>query len=153
MSFAPKRVVIDSNILISAAIYPNSASANALRLAVLFCKLVRSDETTAEIEQVLLRTKFDRYFATGGPSREDFLTIYKDAAALEPITEIATDCSDPKDNKFLSLALSVKADLLITGDRKHLISMHPYRGIPIVSEADFVQLMLRDLAASAATKT
>ena len=114
MSFAPKRlvksVVIDSNILISPAIYPNSASANALRLAVMFCKLFRSDETTAEIEQVLLRTKFDRYFVAGGPSREDFLTIYKDAAALEPITEIATDCSDPKDNKVLSLALSVKAD-------------------------------------------
>jgi uncharacterized protein len=110
MSFARKKVVIDSNILVSAAIYPNSASANALRLAVMFCELYRSDETTAEIEQVLLRTKFDRYFAAGGPSREDFLTIYKDAAALEPITEIATDCSDPKDNKFLSLALSVKAD-------------------------------------------
>ena len=152
MSFARKKVVIDSNILVSAAIYPHSASANALRLAVMFCKLVRSDETTAEIEQVLLRTKFDRYFAVGGPSREDFLIIYKDAAALEPITEIATDCSDPKDNKFLSLALSVKADLLITGDRKHLISMHPYRGISIVSEADFVQLMLKYLALSTVDK-
>lgn len=152
MSFARKKVVIDSNILVSAAIYPNSTSANALRLAVMFCELYRSNEKTAEIEQVLLRTKFDRYFAAGGPSREDFLTIYKDAAALEPITEIATDCSDPKDNKFLSLALSVKADLLITGDRKHLISMHPYRGIPIVSEADFVQLMLKDLALSVVAK-
>ena len=118
----------------------------------MFCKLVRSDETTAEIEQVLLRTKFDRYFAAGEPSREDFLTIYKDAAALELVTEIATDCSDPKDNKFLSLALSVKADFLVTGDRKHLISMHPYRGIPIVSEADFVQLMLKDLVLSDAIK-
>jgi uncharacterized protein len=152
MSFARKKVVIDSNILVSAAIYPNSASANALRLAVMFCELYRSDETTAEIEQVLLRTKFDRYFAAGGPSREDFLTIYKDAAVLESITEIATDCSDPKDNKFLSLALSVKVDLLITGDRKHLISLHPYRGIPIVSEADFVQLMLKDLALSTVDK-
>lgn len=153
MNFARKRVVIDSNILISAAIYPNSASANALRLAVMFCQLYRSTETTAEIEQVLLRTKFDRYFSAGGPSREDFLAIYKDAASLEAITEIATDCSDPKDNKFLSLTLSVKADLLVTGDRKHLISMHPYRGIPIISEADFVQLMLKDLALSAAAKT
>jgi putative PIN family toxin of toxin-antitoxin system len=153
MSFVRKKVVIDSNILVSAAIYPNSASANALRLAVMSCELYRSDETTVEIEHVLLRTKFDRYFATGGPSREDFLTIYKDAAAIEPITEIATDCSDLKDNKFLSLALSVKADLLITGDRKHLISMHPYRGIPIISEADFVRLMLKDLALNDAAKS
>ncbi len=37
MSFARKKVVIDSNIIVSAAIYPNSASANALRLAVVFC--------------------------------------------------------------------------------------------------------------------
>lgn len=100
-----------------------------------------------------MRTKFDRYFAADGPSREDFLTIYKDAAALEQIIEIATDCSDPEDNKFLSLALSVKVDLLITGDRKHLISMHPYRGIPIISETDFVQLMLKDLALGVAAKS
>jgi predicted nucleic acid-binding protein len=51
------------------------------------------------------------------------------------------------------LALSVKADLLITSDCKHLISMHPYKGIPIVSEADFVQLMLKDLALSDAAKS
>ena len=145
MSSDRKKLVVDSNLLVSAAIYPHSASVDALRLAMMFCELYRSDETTAEIEQVLLRTKFDRYFAGGGPSREDFLAIYKDAAALVPITEIATDCSDPKVNKFLSLALSVKADYLVTCDRKHLISMHPYRGISIVSESDFIQLMLKDL--------
>lgn len=139
MNCATKKVVVDSNILISAAIYPGSASARALHLAVMFCQLVRSDETTAEIEQVLLRSKFDRYFSAGGPTRADFLSLYKDMAVLAPITTISTDCSDPKDNKFLSLALSVQADALVSGDRKHLLSMHPYRGIPILSEADFVQ--------------
>ena len=147
MNYAIKKVVVDSNILISAAIYPTSASARALQLAVMFCELYRSDETTAEIEQVLLRDKFDRYFAAGGPTRADFLSIYKDVAVLAPVTKIATDCSDPKDNKFLSLALSVNADVLVSGDRKHLLSMHPYRGISILCETDFVQWVTNNEAA------
>jgi predicted nucleic acid-binding protein len=50
MSFARKKVVIDSNILVSAAIYPNSASANALRLAVMFCELCRLNEINVAIK-------------------------------------------------------------------------------------------------------
>jgi uncharacterized protein len=136
-----KRVVLDSNILISAAIYPQSVSASALLIAARFCDLFRSIETTAEIEQVLMRPKFERYFARGVAEREQFLSLYNEMAVLADVTETATECADPKDNKFLSLCLSVQADMLVSGDRKHLLPMHPYRDIAIVSEADFVEIM------------
>ena len=135
------KIVVDTNILISAAIYPDSVSANALALAARHCDLYRSEETTLEIAQVLMRPKFDRYFAQGGAQREEFLEAYQAVAQLASITNISTDCSDPKDNKFLSLCLSVSADVLVSGDRKHLVSMHPYCGIAILSEADFVRLV------------
>ncbi len=138
-----KRVVVDSNVLISAALYPDSPAALAYVAAAFHCDLYASDETLAELHQVLMRDKFDRYFALGGPTRERFLSDYRALVQLAEITEVATDCPDPKDNAFLSLALSIRADFLISGDRKHLLPMHPYRGTAILSCEQF----LRTLAA------
>ena len=55
------------------------------------------------------------------------------------VSEIVTDCRDPKDNKFLELALSGKADFIITGD-DDLLNLHPWRGIAILSPADYLAL-------------
>jgi predicted nucleic acid-binding protein len=55
------------------------------------------------------------------------------------VEEKITECRDPKDDKFLELALSGKADVIVTGDQDPL-SMHPWRGIAILSPADFLAL-------------
>lgn len=144
MNLGRKKVVIDSNILISAAIYPDSPSAKAYELAVTFCDLFASDETVTEVESVLLREKFDRYFSQGGSTREQFLSDYQGVVRMVEITQISTDCVDPKDNKFLSLALSCGADIIASGDHKHLIPMHPYRGIAILSAADFAGIVMQE---------
>lgn len=46
-------------------------------------------------------------------------------------------CRDPKDDKFLSLAVSGGADLILTGD-KDLLDLHPFRGIAIVSPQQYL---------------
>jgi len=138
---ARKRVVVDSNVLVSAAVYPDSPAALAYVTAALCCDLYASQETLTEIEQVLLRPKFDRYFAAGGPTRERFLSDYRALVNVAEVMEAVTDCPDPKDNRFLSLALSVKADMIVSGDRKHLLPMHPYRGIAILSCEAFLRTM------------
>lgn len=56
---------------------------------------------------------------------------------IEPAIEIKA-CRDPDDDKFLSLAIAIKADCLITGDGR-LKELHPFRGIPILSPADFLK--------------
>ena len=53
------------------------------------------------------------------------------------ISETINECRDPKDNKFLELAVSAKASCIITGD-KDLLELHPFRGIPILNAADFL---------------
>ena len=52
-------------------------------------------------------------------------------------TEIITDCRDPKDNKFLELAVAANASCIITGD-KDLLVLHPFRNIPILNAVDFI---------------
>jgi putative PIN family toxin of toxin-antitoxin system len=47
-------------------------------------------------------------------------------------------CRDPKDNKFLELAIEAGAACTITGD-KDLLVLHPFENIPILSAADFLK--------------
>ena len=58
--------------------------------------------------------------------------------------EAITDCRDPKDNKFLELAVSANASCIITGD-KDLLILNPclpnrqaFRSIPILNAVDFL---------------
>jgi predicted nucleic acid-binding protein len=48
-------------------------------------------------------------------------------------------CRDPKDDKFLEIALNGHADLIISGD-KDLLDLNPFRGIPILSPAGYLKL-------------
>lgn len=138
MSFATERIVLDTSVLISAAIYPRSPSAQAVMAALLVGRVYRSEDTFEELRSVLTRPKFDRYFADKAFSRTDFLASYEEASVLAEVTQISTDCADPKDNIFLSLALSASANCIVSGDKAHLIAMHPYRGIHILSVRDFL---------------
>jgi putative PIN family toxin of toxin-antitoxin system len=139
MSFAHKRIIVDSNVLISAAIYPDSPAALAYATAALVGDLYASQDTLAEIERVLMRAKFDPYFTAGGPTRERFLSDYRQLVTIAQITQTVTDCPDPQDNQFLSLAVSIGADTIVSGDRKHLLPMHPYRGTAILSCDEFLR--------------
>lgn len=49
-----------------------------------------------------------------------------------------TDCRDPKDNKFLEVALSCCAIFLVSGD-KDLRDLSPYKGIEVLTPTDFLQ--------------
>jgi predicted nucleic acid-binding protein len=52
--------------------------------------------------------------------------------------EQVADCRDPKDDKFLSLALAAGADCIVSSDAD-LLALHPYRGIAIVTPAVFLE--------------
>ncbi len=88
-----------------------------------------------ELADVLGRKKFDRYLPE--EQRIDFLHSYLKISELVRIDEQITACRDPKDDKFLELAVNGNADYLITGDRDLLV-LNPFRGIEIVTPKDFL---------------
>lgn len=55
------------------------------------------------------------------------------------VTDQIDTCRDPKDNKVLELAVSGKAHCIVTGDEDLLI-LNPFRGIPILTAGEFLQL-------------
>jgi predicted nucleic acid-binding protein len=47
---------------------------------------------------------------------------------------------DPKDDKFLEVAVAGEADVIVSGD-EDLLVLHPFAGIPILPPADFLQML------------
>ncbi len=128
--------VFDTNVSISSALLPYSSNRNALNKAIFSGILATSDSTSKEFIEVLFRKKFDKYFLD---DEEHWTLIYKleaNSKLFKPDL-IITDCRDPKDDKFLEVAISANASCLITGD-KDLLILHPFRNIPILNAVDFV---------------
>lgn len=132
-----KPVVLDTNLVVSAFIQPHGTAAQALGIALREFDVVMAEATLAELADVLSRDKFDRYLDRA--VRRQLLADYAEAARAVAVTQSVTDCRDPRDNKFLALALSAGARLIVSGDRRDLRSMSPWRGVEIVGVRAFVE--------------
>jgi putative PIN family toxin of toxin-antitoxin system len=129
------RVVVDTNVLVSAALKDKSMPAIAVRLAARHSVLLKSAATEAQFLDVASRPYLAPLIA---PAAREWLTNLLAAAELVAITERVVECRDPTDDKFLELAVNGRADLILTGDNDLLV-LNPFRGIPIVAPATFVQ--------------
>lgn len=127
--------VFDTNTLVSALLFASSKPAQALRQAQKSGFLVCSDATFTELSDVLMRSKFDKYLSR--ESRQQFLIDYQKAVLWVDTLHPITDCRDPKDNKFLEVAVSANASYLISGD-DDLLVLHPYYNVQILNPADFL---------------
>ena len=128
-------IVIDTGVLVSAAIRPQSVPALALERALLHYEVCVSQATLAELQGVLRRSKFDRYASP--EARLAFVEGLLQHVRMVEVTQLVSDCSDPKDDKFLALALAVNAEMIVASD-PHLTQMHPWRAIPILPPAAFL---------------
>ncbi len=131
------RIVIDTNVIISAILFQNSQPAKAIKFAKQLGEILFSETTFREIENTLSRPKFDRYLSLD--SRRQVLSQLLLDSELIEITETITICRDPKDNKFLELAVNGNADYIITGDQDLLV-LNPFRGIKIITVNEFLKV-------------
>jgi len=106
--------------------------------------LLASLPTYNEFCDVFIRSKFDKFISI--ELRMEIINEFRNVVELAEATEIITVCPEPKDNKFLGLAITAKASCIITGD-DDLLVLHPclpdrqaFRGIPIVNASDFLNM-------------
>ena len=92
-----------------------------------------SEDTLTELVDVLARPKFDRYASRRPTTPSACWGIVR----VIPITQRITACRDPKDDKFLDIALNGDARMILTGDND-LLELHPFHGIEILKPADFL---------------
>ena len=138
MSLVP-RAVLDTSTLVSAALRPNSVPAQAFAKALATCDVCASDATLEELQIVMNRPKFNRYLPQ--PDRWDFVALVRQHSRLFPVPPqmllAITECRDPKDVKFLALAMVCGAQVLVSSD-DDLLCLQPFRGVQVLSPAAFL---------------
>ncbi|HBW29049.1 putative toxin-antitoxin system toxin component, PIN family [Nostoc sp. PCC 7120 = FACHB-418] len=131
-----RRFVFDVNVIISAVLLPGSKPESALRKAQDLGELLVSESIWLELEQVLARPKFNRYITL--EERNEFLVDLSETVQFIKVTEQINECRDPKDNKYLELAVSGKAECIVTGD-DDLLVLNPWRDIEILTVQEFLE--------------
>jgi putative PIN family toxin of toxin-antitoxin system len=129
-------IVIDTNVLISAALLPKSKIGTLLEIIVDNFVIAQNESTFAELENRIQREKFDRYFGDNG--RIIFLTRLAQAVENFPIKTQIQISRDADDDKFIGLAIDSGATILISGDLD-LKDVKTYKGIEILSPAQFLE--------------
>ena len=137
-----RRVVLDTSTLVSAALRVGSTPHQAFALALSMGEVCVSMSTLAELDAVLMRSKFDAYQPPD--VRRAFVAMVRKHATLISVSVVdeakaVSVCRDPKDNQFLSLMLASGADVLVSSDAD-LRSLHPWQGIPVLSPLEFLKL-------------
>lgn len=133
-----ERAVIDTNVLISAALSPRSAPAQIVDCLLQHATLVFSQATFGELETRLWRPKFDRYLDI-----ERRRLILHDLAAIAewvalPDLAGAAYSRDPDDDVFIHTALHGKAQWIVSGDRD-LLELAAVAGVEILSPAQALE--------------
>ena len=133
----PPRVVLDTNLVLSALIFANGRVAtlrDAWREG--HCVPLVSKATTAELIRVLAYPKFK----LGDEDQQELLADYLPWCATVRIPNpppATPNCRDPYDQPFLQLAVAGKADYLVSGD-KDLLSLRDQFVCPIVTAEHFL---------------
>lgn len=129
------RLVLDTNILVSAVIAQGSPR-TLLRACIDGTHtLLESPRTIAEFSEVVGRPKFKM---TDVEVRRIVTAVVQVSELIETASRLSVIADDPDDDRFLELAVDGRAHLIVSGD-KHLLSLKEFTGIPIVKAVDAVK--------------
>jgi putative PIN family toxin of toxin-antitoxin system len=125
------RAVLDTNVLISAYVFPGGTPESVFRLALEgHLEIGPSRPLLAELGRVL-ELKFGWEAAR---AEAVVAQVARIATLVEPAETIRVVSADPADDRVLEAALAFGADLIVSGDR-HLLDLGAWHGIEIVSPA------------------
>lgn len=127
-------VVLDSNIYISALLFGGNPR------AIVECaeKGQFGLSVSSPIQDEVARILGGKFSWPKQRATEATSYLWSLAQHVVP-KQTVTDCSDPDDNRILERALGADAAVIVTGD-SHLLKLHPYRGISILTAKQFLEL-------------
>ena len=126
-----RKLVIDTNLWISRLLMPGGQAAKAVDHGLAWGLPLMSEDTRGMVD-VLARPSSTATFLA---DRQQFIRLLGGIVRVIPIA--AHHGRDPKDDKFLDVALNGDARMILTGDND-LLELHPFHGIEILKPADFL---------------
>lgn len=143
----PVKVVIDTNVWVSALVAPRGISAELVELWKRGkFRVVFSEQQITELWEVLTRSKFSLKYRIHEKEVTDIAASIVEKAERVTIKGNITCCRDSDDNMFLETAIRGKAKYLITGDKdikfdKAVLSFLARYGVSVISVAKFLALI------------
>lgn len=132
------RIVLDTNVVLSALLWRGTPhhllAAIARRSSV---QLYSSTALLEELADVLTRPSVINRLALIGKTGREVLADYVEAIDLvEPGTVARVVAGDVDDDQVIAAAIAAHADLIVSGDRKHLLPLGSHQGIDIIDAAE-----------------
>ena len=135
------RIVLDTNVVLSALLWRGTPhhllAAIGQRSSI---QLYSSTALLEELAEVLTRPSATKRLALIGRSAREVLADYVEAIELvEPASVPRVVAGDVDDDQVIAAAVAARADLIVSGDRKHLLHLGSHQGIDIVDAAEAVR--------------
>ena len=151
------RVVLDTNVFISAILNPHGSPGVILdRVFDQKVSLCLSPSLIDEIQRVIRYEKMIALLNRGGRNVEQAEEIVDKIVAVAEVSpslrEVNLIAADPDDNMVLACALETEVDYIVSGDR-HLTGLGDFQGIPILSPRDFLEALASEAAVENGTTT
>jgi len=128
--------VFDTNVVVSASFWQGAPFHCLSAWAERHCEAVISPQILAEYHETMEELRGDY----PGITPVEWVAGLGDAAELIfPTHRASGTTTDPDDEKILEAALSGEVDCIVSGDKKHLLALKMYEGIPILSPAEFLR--------------
>jgi putative PIN family toxin of toxin-antitoxin system len=132
----PLRLVVDTNIVVSAALKPDGLQRTVLLLAITRpARLYVSHGILTEYRDVLSRPEF----AIRRGLRQQLLDLIRKRAYLVNPVRIVRIAADPDDNKFIECADAARADYLVTGNVRHFPRF--WKNTKVVTSREFLSIV------------
>jgi putative PIN family toxin of toxin-antitoxin system len=132
----PLRLVIDTNIVVSAALKPDGLQRTVLLLAITKpARLYVSDDVMAEYREVLARPELK---IRKGPRQQLLQLIKAHAYSVKPARPLLVT-TDPDDNRFLECADAARADYLVTGNTRHFPKF--WKKTKVITSREFISIV------------
>ena len=136
------RVVLDTNVLVSAVISEPGSPAELLRLWEAGCfELAMSEDILSELERVIHYPKIRPRYSLP-EERVQFLMalLRRHCVWSEVAVHLTAVTDDPTDDRYLECALAAGARYVVSGD-SHLLALGSYQGVEILAAAGLVALL------------
>jgi uncharacterized protein len=130
------RAVFDTNVVASGSLWSGAPSKCLTAWAQGLCEAAVSPELLAEYHETTerLRREYPRHLYV------EWAEALTDAAILVfPSERVRGATPDPGDEKVLECALAAEADVVVTGDKRHLLPLKRFRDVDIVNPMDFLR--------------
>jgi putative PIN family toxin of toxin-antitoxin system len=132
----PLRLVIDTNILVSAALKPEGLQRTVLLLAIKKPAILYvSEPILAEYREVLARPELQ---IRKGLRQQLLQLVRTRSHSVKPLRALFVT-EDPDDNKFLECADAARADYLVTGNTRHFPKF--WKNTKVITSQEFIALV------------